>query len=120
MPGRDGTGPRGQGPITGGGFGFCAESGTQNPQMGVLGRGNFYGARGGRGYRNRYYLTGLFGWQRGTLGGPSQGRGYGASGPRKMPPQNEAQFLKEQAQFLEQQLADIQKRMSTLGATENK
>ena len=44
MPGFDGTGPRGQGPMTGGARGFCAES------IGVRGffpyRAGFYG-RGG-------------------------------------------------------------------------
>lgn len=40
MPGMDGSGPMGQGPMTGGRRG-----------------------RGGRGYRNQYHAIGLTGWQ---------------------------------------------------------
>ena len=52
MPGRDGTGPMGYGPMTGGQRGQCAGA-ASSP-----GRG------GGRGWRNQYYATGLTGWQR--------------------------------------------------------
>ncbi len=52
MPGRDGTGPMGCGPMTGGRRGFCAGA-AQHP-----GRG------GGRGRRNQFYAAGLTGWQR--------------------------------------------------------
>ncbi len=52
MPGRDGTGPMGQGPMTGGRRGFCGDAACSP------GRG------GGRGRRNQFYATGLTGWQR--------------------------------------------------------
>ena len=52
MPGRDGTGPMGHGPMTGGRRGFCGDA-ALSP-----GRG------GGRGRRNQFYATGLTGWQR--------------------------------------------------------
>ena len=52
MPGRDGTGPMGYGPMTGGRWGFCADA-APSP-----GRG------GSRGRRNQFYDTGLTGWQR--------------------------------------------------------
>ena len=52
MPGRDGTGPVGYGPMTGGRRGFCGDA-APSP-----GRG------GGRGRRNQFYATGLTGWQR--------------------------------------------------------
>jgi hypothetical protein len=52
MPGRDGTGPMGYGPMTGGRRGFCADA-APSP-----GRG------GGRGRKNQFYATGLTGWQR--------------------------------------------------------
>ena len=61
MPFGDGTGPRGLGPVTGRGAGFCAgyaAPGCAN----VWPRWAFGG--GGRGWRNRYYATGLTGWQR--------------------------------------------------------
>ena len=51
MPNRDGTGPMGYGPMTGGRRGFCA------------GASPFPGG-GGRGWRNQFYATGLTGWQR--------------------------------------------------------
>jgi len=58
MPGLDGTGPRGQGPLTGGGRGNCAGA------FPSAGRG------GGRGWRNRFYATGLTGWQRAAQAPP--------------------------------------------------
>ena len=62
MPGFDGTGPRGQGPMTRGARGFCTEP------MGSKGffpyRAGFYGRGRGRGFRNRYWITGLSGWVR--------------------------------------------------------
>lgn len=58
MPGFDGTGPRGQGPLTGGGRGYCTGAAP-----GPWGRRG-----GGRGWRNRYYATGLTGWQRQARG----------------------------------------------------
>ena len=54
MPNRDGTGPMGHGPMTGGRRGFCGDA-ALSP-----GRG------GGRGRRNQFYATGLTGWQRGA------------------------------------------------------
>jgi hypothetical protein len=54
MPGRDGTGPTGSGPMTGGRRGSCASP----PPAPFPGRG------GGRGRRNQFYATGLTGWQR--------------------------------------------------------
>ena len=46
MPGIDGTGPGGLGPMTGGGFGRCAESGTSKKLQGRgLARGRCRGNR---------------------------------------------------------------------------
>ncbi|MDD2927470.1 MAG: DUF5320 domain-containing protein [Candidatus Omnitrophica bacterium] len=63
MPGFDGTGPRGQGPLTGGGRGYCAvplSAAGKRPE-----RGSFYArGKGGRGRRNCFYATGLPGWMR--------------------------------------------------------
>ena len=52
MPGRNGTEPTGDGPMTGGRRGFCGDA-APSP-----GRG------GGRGRKNQFYATGLTGWQR--------------------------------------------------------
>jgi len=59
MPGLDGTGPRGEGPRTGGGRGFCPPNATSTSPtsqvrygrgLGPCGRGLARGFRGGRGY----------------------------------------------------------------------
>lgn len=52
MPGRDGTGPMGYGPMTSGRRGNCA------------GAASSPGCGGGRGWRNQFYATGQTGWQR--------------------------------------------------------
>jgi hypothetical protein len=59
MPGFNGTGPRGFGPMTGWGRGNCIVSGGFLPSRG--GQGRFGGGRG-RGWRNRYWITGGPGW----------------------------------------------------------
>ena len=67
MPRFDGTGPRGQGPMTGRGLGFCVEPGQpQNPNFGSqpgvprlgIGKGLGGGPRDGRGYGGRRGLYG--------------------------------------------------------------
>lgn len=114
MPGFDGTGPRGQGPMTGGGRGYCAVA-LNNAGRPFVRRG-FYG-RGGRGFRNCFYATGLPGWARG-------GYYYTASGGQidpylysyeaKITPKEEADILKNEAEDLKEQLKDIQYRIETL------
>lgn len=69
MPGFDGTGPRGEGPMTGGGRGNCAVPASSERRP--AGRGMGMG-RGGRGRRNRYYATGLTGRQAGIFAGPEK------------------------------------------------
>jgi len=116
MPGFDGTGPRGEGPMTGGGRGYCAVPLSGNKPM-YLGRRFFGGRGGGRGRRNWYYATGLTGWQRVSLGYPAFGGWvnpflypYGA----EITPKQEADILKNQADILKKQLEDIQSRIETL------
>jgi hypothetical protein len=80
MPGGDGTGPAGMGPMTGRAAGYCAGypvPGFMNP---VPGRGFGGWGRGGGGWgrRNRFYATGLTGWQRAAYGHPAfAGVAYG-------------------------------------------
>lgn len=72
MPGRDGTGPLGQGPMTGRGLGCCAMEVPANAGQPAVRGGAGYGwrgqgfgpGRGGRGQRNCYWSTGLPGWAR--------------------------------------------------------
>jgi len=109
MPGFDGTGPRGQGAMTGGGRGYCAvpvdEAGRQ------FGKGGF-GARGqGRGRRNCFYATGLPGWMRAQKGMQAFG-GFG----RAVSKEDELETLKSQADFLKQQLEDTQARIQSMAS----
>lgn len=67
MPGRDGTGPLGDGPMTGGGWGPCGGTAVQTGGRPRFGRalagtgGDSFGR--GRGRRNRFYATGAPGLQ---------------------------------------------------------
>ena len=128
MPRGDGTGPMGQGPMTGRAAGFCAgynAPGYVNP---IAGRGYFGLGRGrggaGRGLRNRFYATGLYGWQRASMGMPfgyAQGAPYSgyAYGP-KVTPKQEADILKNEADVLKGQLEDIQQRIDSLEKAQSK
>ena len=119
MPRGDRTGPRGFGPMTGRGAGFCAGytmPGYMNP---VVGRG--FGGRGfgggGRGWRNQFYATGLPGWARAGMGVPAWGAGpypYTAPPPPAMPAGAEVEALKAQAGYLEQTLEALRQRIQTL------
>ena len=64
MPRRDRTGPMGDGPLTGGGLGFCG--GSSYPRR--FSRGGYGGWQGGfgrgQGWRNRFWATGRTAWQR--------------------------------------------------------
>ena len=113
MPGGDGTGPVGMGPMTGRAAGFCAGYGMpgyMNPAggRGYFGRGRgFWGRGGGRGRRNWFYATGLPGWAR---------AGYDFYGPAApMPtPAEEMEGLKQQAEFLQNSLSQINERIEQL------
>ena len=124
MPGGDGTGPAGFGPMTGRAAGFCAgysAPGYANP---VGGRGYWgRGYRGGgRGRRNWYYASGLPGWVRANQGMPAWGgyaggytaERYAGSPPAAVSPQQQQEALKQQAEYLQQSLDDINKRIEEL------
>lgn len=126
MPGGDGTGPMGMGPMTGRAAGYCAGYGmpgymngawrAMNPIPGRgfgMGRGRgFWGRGGGRGWRNRFYATGIPGWA------ADAGMPYGA--PYAMPyvsaptKEQELDMLKGQAEQFETALGDIRKRLQEL------
>ena len=83
MPGGDGTGPGGMGPMTGRGAGFCAGYGMPGYMNPMVGGGGFWGMGGrggGRGRRNQFYATGMTGWQRAGYGMPAWGQ-YPAAAP---------------------------------------
>ena len=123
MPGGDGTGPMGMGPMTGRAAGFCAGysvPGYMNPvfSRGYLGGGRgFYARGGGRGRRNWYYATGLPGWARATQGLPAWGgSGAYAYNPAVagITPQQEADMLRNQAQAMQEEINSINQRISQL------
>jgi hypothetical protein len=127
MPRGDGTGPAGMGPMTGRATGFCAGypvPGYMNP---VGGRRYWaWGRGGGRGWRNRYYATGLPGWARASYGYPAWGPEVGSYLPYPGPvahatmPERELEGLKQQAQYFEGALGDIKKRIEQLEAEDKK
>ena len=107
MPGFDGTGPRGEGPMTGGGRGYCVVPfGAAGRQSG---KGSFYGRGAGRGWRNCFYATGLPGWMRAQKGMQAFG-GFG----RAVSKEDDVEMLKSQADFLKQQLEDTQARIQEM------
>jgi hypothetical protein len=109
MPGFDGTGPRGMGPMMGGGRGFCGNpGGARRP---LAGGRTFFGWGGGRGWRNQYYATGLPRWQRWGLSAGNAGD--------SMSGDQEQSWLKNQAALLRKNLEDIECRLAEL-AQENK
>ena len=117
MPGGDGTGPGGMGPMTGRGAGYCAGysvPGFTNRGYGFgFGRGMGFGFRGGRG---------------GRWGAPYAGYGYGVPQPTPYAapygvaptPQQEMDVLKGQAKNLEGALEEINKRLAELEAEQAK
>ena len=127
MPFGDGTGPAGQGPMTGRAAGYCAGYGMPGyanpiPGRGFWGRGGrgrgFWGRGGGRGWRHWFYATGLPGWARAPYGGPAWGApaayppyGTAYSGPDK---DQELQMLKDQADYFTEALDGIKKRIDEL------
>ncbi len=126
MPAGDGTGPRGMGPMTGRGAGYCAGNdvpGYANPVPGRgfgmgWGRGGAWGGGWGRGrgWRHQYYATGMPGWARWGYA-PAWGAPPAAAyGPYGVPPtpEQETEFLKTQAQALQEQLDAISQRIAEL------
>ena len=113
----DRTGPMGTGAMTGRAAGYCAGFGLpgyMNPGAGRgvgmgFGYGRGFGGRGfgggGRGWRHRFFATGLPGWTR--FGG------YAASEVTPEP-EMEMQALKNQAKALQSELESIQKRISEI------
>ena len=117
MPRGDRTGPAGMGPMTGRAAGRCAGnlgSGAIKPD---LGRG-FVGRGRGRGWRNRYFATGLTGWQRAALDqlGPEDRQPDATpdvgqvAAPRSAEVQD-VDLLKRQAEYLEGELKDLKARL---------
>ena len=116
MPGGDGTGPLGAGPMTGRAAGFCAGYGMPGYANPIAGRG--FGRGMGRG-RGRGFGRGFGrGWQ---FSAPwAAAPGYGAYAPPPAPSaEQEAGTLKAQAEHLEAALGEIRKRLDELTAAKS-
>jgi hypothetical protein len=107
MPGGDRTGPRGRGPLTGGGFGYCG--GSSDPRRfprvdfgfppGGFGRG--------RGRRNSFWATGLPGWQRRGRWNPSDRLPDSATEKREL--QREAEELEAELVRLRGRIQELER-----------
>jgi len=107
MPGFDGTGPRGQGAMTGGGRGYCAMPIGEIERP--FGRGAFGPRGGGRGRRNCFYATGAPGWMRAQRGM----RAFGGFG-QPLSREDEIAMLNNQADLLKGELETVQARVQAL------
>ncbi|NLA05585.1 MAG: DUF5320 domain-containing protein [Firmicutes bacterium] len=86
MPGGDGTGPLGRGPLTGRGFGYCSGLGYQRP-----GYGRPFFGRGFRGYGSpwsRFYRE--------------------DAADERLSLQRQADFMKRQLRAIEERLKEIE------------
>ncbi len=119
MPAGDGTGPMGQGPMTGRGAGYCTgfdAPGYANPLPGRgfgMGWGRGYGRGGGRG---RGFGRGWRrNWGYGPAWGPPAPWAYDY-GPYAAPPTpaQETEALRAQAEWLKEQLDAITTRIEEL------
>ena len=118
MPGGDGTGPGGMGPMTGRAAGFCAGYSVPGYATPVGGRGMGMGF--GRGRGGGFGRGRGFGWGRAGYGLPAYGGAvnpYAYSGVPFAPtvaPQQELDGLKGQAEYLVDALDGIKKRIEEL------
>jgi len=118
MPFGDGSGPLGQGPMTGRGAGYCAGFGAPgylNPTGGRYFRRywgfGWFGGRG-RGWRNWARTTGLPGWWRARVGLPAWGSwGYY---PYQPEPAQEKEMLTEELRTLKEEMKVIEERLNDL------
>ena len=123
MPGGDRTGPMGMGPMTGRAAGYCAGSPVPGYMNNAAGRGFGGGfgrgfGGGGRGRRNRYYATGLTGWQQRAAAAPPVAPQAAPAQAAPVEPaisrEQELAALRQQAEFLGDSLEQIKSRIEEL------
>ncbi|HOP39776.1 MAG TPA: DUF5320 domain-containing protein [Geobacteraceae bacterium] len=119
MPRGDGTGPTGFGPMTGRAAGYCAgypAPGFMNPLYGRGFGGGGWARGGGFGWRNRFYATGLTGWQRAGMGPVPPYAPFAPDYAAPFTKEQQVEALKGQAGYLESELEAIRKRIEELEA----
>lgn len=104
MPGGDGTGPMGMGPLTGRRAGFCSGFATSGFLSPLPGYGRNFGR--GRGFRMSRF-SGLPGWA---------GTGFSALGGAYASQGNEQEILGKQAELLEKQLQWVKQQLAKVEA----
>jgi hypothetical protein len=109
--------------MTGRAAGYCA--GYPVPGYASPGGGRGFwgfgrGRGGGYGRRNRFFATGLAGWQRAVGGWPFFGGNAGAVAPQGVSSAQQLDLLKGQAEYFESALNDIRTRIEELEARSNK
>jgi hypothetical protein len=113
MPGFDGTGPQGYGPMSGGARGFCAlpAGSSQYPiRGGFFGRGRGLGRGFGRGFGRG--LGRGFGWRQ---AGYAYGNPYCTAPYSSMlTPQQEADELKAEAKAMQDEINAMNQRIKEL------
>lgn len=116
MPGLNGTGPMGMGPMTGGARGWCNPYGFyRRPYLGAYGSMPLFGWGRGRGWRHWYWATGLPRWMRfGSMGTWGHPGGYPWAPHYSR--EDEMAFLRDQASALREDLEAIEKRLKALEA----
>jgi Family of unknown function (DUF5320) len=121
MPGGDRTGPLGMGPMSGRAAGFCARYAVPGYMNPALGRGGWpfggWGGPGGgrgRGFRNRFYATGLTGRQRAGRGGPGVYAPDAPFAPPEISPEQELSALRNELTYMEDALKRTQERIAEL------
>ncbi len=122
MPGGDKTGPFGEGPLSGRGMGYCRGSnrpGFANSRggrgMGAgYGRGIGGGGGYGRGWRHRYFDTGVPGWawNRGYIDVPETSPQSRAAS--RSTREDELEYLRAESIRLEGALKDISRQIAEL------
>ena len=97
MPGHDGTGPQGRGPLTGRGLGNCQGAGSRQGFGRGFGQGRGFGGGFGR-------------------GGMARGQGFGFSAPAYQEPTKEEEktYLESELKAAEEDIKAIKKRLSEL------
>ena len=105
MPGRNGTGPLGQGSMTGRGFGNCNPNNVSRGVNRNHGSGYGLGKGSGRGFRQNC------GWGFRKFG---NWFGFGQNPNTDLSPKEEANLLKENAKAVEEELKRINQRIDEL------
>ena len=119
MPRGDRTGPAGAGPMSGRGLGYCAGYAAPGYATPGYGRGRGAGGYGGRGWRHRYYATGVPGWGRGV---PAPYYGPPAEYAPPPPPvrHDEVAVLKAESEYLAAALKETRARLAELESGDEK